>query len=91
MRRARCWTPPAPGIRPNARLRLTENRRLARSKTHVARQHEFAAGAAYAALDLRDGDEAAGAEMAKQEGDRWFTGQLRRLFPVLCDPRHVDV
>jgi len=36
-------------------LRLTEHRRLARRKSHVARQHELAAGAPHAALDLRDG------------------------------------
>ena len=73
------------------RLELTENRRLPRGKAHVARQHELAAGAAHATLDLRDGDEAACAQMAKQEGDRRFAGQLRRLLPVLFDPGHVDV
>ena len=73
------------------RLELTEDRRLARGKAHVARQHELAAGAAYATLDLRDGDEAACAQMAKQQGDRRLAGQLRRLRPVLLDPGHVDV
>ena len=29
--------------------------------------------------------------MAKQEGDRGFAGQFRRLRPVLVDPGHVDV
>jgi hypothetical protein len=29
--------------------------------------------------------------MSKQEGDRRFAGQLRRLLPVLLDPGHVDV
>ena len=73
------------------RLRLTENRRLSRGKAHVARQHEFAAGAAHAPLDLRDRDEAACAQIAKQQADRRFAGQLRRLLPVLVDPGHVDV
>ena len=48
-------------------------------------------GGAYATLDLRDGDEAARAQMAKQEGDRRFAGQLRRAFPVLADSEHVDM
>jgi hypothetical protein len=55
------------------------------------RQHELAASAAYATLDLGDRDEAACAQMAKQEGDRRFAGQFRRLRPVLVDPGHVDV
>ena len=91
MRRVECWTPPPPGISTERRLGLTENRRLARSKAHVARQHELAAGGAYATLDLRDGDEAACAQMAKQQGDRGFAGQLRCLLPVLFDLGHVDV
>src|SRR6266852_4866403 len=49
------------------RLRLSENRSLSLGKAHVACQHEFAAGGPYAALDLRDGDEAACAQMAKQQ------------------------
>jgi hypothetical protein len=49
------------------------------------------AAAASATLDLRDGDEAACAQMAKQEGDRRFAGQLRRRLPILLDPSHVDV
>src|SRR5262249_11504872 len=50
-------------------LRLPENRRLARGKAHVARQHELAAGAARAPLNLRDADEAARAETAKKKAD----------------------
>ena len=72
-------------------LRLTENRRLTRSKAHVARKYELAASAAYPTLDLRDGDETACAQMTEQEPDRRFAGQLRRLLPVLFDPRHIDV
>ena len=64
---------------------LTENRRLARGKAHVAREDELAAGAAYATLDLRDSDETARAQVTKQKGDRSFAGQLRGLFPVLFD------
>jgi hypothetical protein len=74
------------GEQTERRLYLTENRSLSRGKAHVARQHELAAGAAYATLDLRDGDEAACAQMAKQEGDRRFAGQLRRRLAVLFDP-----
>jgi hypothetical protein len=29
--------------------------------------------------------------MTEQEGDGRFAGQLRRLLPVLFDPRHVDL
>src|SRR5258707_14579512 len=36
-------------------LELTEDRRFA-SKTHVAREYEFASDAAYTTLNLRDGD-----------------------------------
>jgi hypothetical protein len=36
-------------------LQLTENRRLSRSKAHIARKHELAARTTYATLDLRDG------------------------------------
>jgi hypothetical protein len=72
-------------------LELTEDRRLPRGETHVARQHELAAGAAHATLDLRDADQAARAQMAKHEGDRRLADQLRRLRPVVRDSRHVDV
>src|SRR5205085_549125 len=67
------------GDQTERRLRLTEDRRLARGKAHVQRQHELAAGGAHAALDLCDGDEAACAQMAKQEADRRFASQLRGL------------
>jgi hypothetical protein len=77
--------------RSKPRLRLSENRRLSRGKAHVARQYELAAGGAYATLDLRDSDEAACAQVAKQEGDLGFSGQLRCLRPVFLDPGHVDV
>jgi hypothetical protein len=79
------------GEQTERRLELTEDRRLSRGKAHVAGQHELAAGAADATLDLRDGDEAAHAQMAKQEGDRQIAGQRRRLRPVFADPSHVDV
>ena len=41
------------------RRRLAEDRPLTRGKANVAGQHELAAGGAYAAFDLRDGDQAA--------------------------------
>jgi hypothetical protein len=72
------------------RLRLAENRRFA-AGAHVAGEHELVAGGADAPLDLRDADEAAGAQMAKQKPDRRFAGQLRGFRPVLFDPGHVDV
>jgi hypothetical protein len=73
------------------RLELREDRRLARREAHVARQHELAAGGANAPVDLRDADEAARAQVAKQQRDGSFAGQLRGLRPVLRDPRQVDV
>ena len=73
------------------RLELAEDRRLARGEAHVARQHELAARGADATLDLRDRDEPARAQMAKQKGNRRFAGQLRCLRPVLPDPGQVDV
>ena len=79
------------GEQTERRLELTEDRRLARGEAHVARQHELAAGGADATLDLRDGDEAACAQMAEQNGDRRLAGQLRRLRPVLGDPGQIDV
>ena len=91
MMRVRLLGCAAAGEQTERRLHLTEDRRLARAKAHVAGQHELAAGAAYATLDLRDGDQAAGAQMAKQEGDRRFAGQFRRLLPVLFNARHVDM
>ena len=37
------------------------------------------------------GDEVACGEIAEQDGDRGLAGQLRRLVPILADPRYVDV
>jgi hypothetical protein len=71
--------------------RPPEDRRLARGEAHVARQHELAAGAADAALDLRDRHQTADAEVAEQPRDRRLANELRRLGPVLRDPRHVNV
>src|SRR6202521_392169 len=76
------------GVHAEPRFRLTENRRFSCGEAHVAGQHEFTAGAADASLDLRDGDEAARAQMAKQEADRRFAGQLRRFLAVLLDLGH---
>jgi hypothetical protein len=82
--------PPA-GDQAERRLDLPEDGRFARGEAHVARQDELAAGAADATFDLRDGDEATGAEVAEQGSDGGFAGQLRRLGPVLGDPRQIDV
>jgi hypothetical protein len=79
------------GDHADGRLELTENRRLPRSEPHVACQHELAANAAHATLDLRDRDEAAGAQVAKQEADRRLPGKFRRRLPVLFDPGYIDV
>src|SRR5262245_34788343 len=73
------------------RLELTENRRLSRGKAHIAGQNKLAADAAYATLDLSDGDEPACAQMTKHEGDGWLAGQPCRCLAVLLDPGHVDV
>src|SRR5262249_45724551 len=82
---------PRAGAHTCRRLRLAENRRLSRSKAHVAGQHELAAACANAALDLRDGDQAACAEIAKHQANRCLSGQLCRLCPVLLDLGHVDM
>ena len=73
------------------RLELREDRRFARGEAHVAGEHELAASRAHAALDLRDGDEAACAQVAEQERDRRYTGEFRRFLPVLRDSRQVDM
>jgi hypothetical protein len=69
---------------------LSENRRLSGGKAHVARKYELAVGGTYATFDLRDGDQTAYAQVAKQEGDRGFSGP-RCLRPVFLDPGHVDM
>ena len=68
------------------RLELRENGGLPRGEPHVAREHELAAARSHATLDLRDGDETARAQVAKQERDRRYAGELRRFLPVLGDP-----
>src|ERR1700722_3237953 len=71
------------------RLNLTENRRLARGKAHVTREHELAARAACATLDLCNGEETACAQVAKQHGNWPLACQLCRLLPILLDSRYV--
>src|SRR6185369_5104345 len=46
-----------------SRLELAEDRRLPSGETHVAREYEFASDSAYATFDLRNRDEAAGAQI----------------------------
>jgi len=55
------------GDQAKSRLGLAEDRRPSRGKTHVARQHELAAGAAPG--DLGDGDEAGYAQVAKEQAE----------------------
>ena len=67
-------------------------RQLPRKTRNVAAiRSEHKAAAADAPFDLRNGDEAACSEIAEQDGDRGLAGQLRRLLPILADPRYVDV
>src|SRR5580704_17192098 len=76
MTRARYCAAPA-GEHTERRFHLTENRRLSSCKAHMSHaKHQLAGGAAYAALDLRDRDEAACVHMAKHEGDRRVAGGL---------------
>ncbi len=80
-----------PGIRPKAGsnwLKIADSRA---AKTHVARQHELAAGGADPPRDLGDRHEATCAQMAEQKCDRRLPGQLRRLRAVLGDAVEVDV
>jgi len=72
-------------------FRLTEDRRLACGKAHVARQHELATCAPNASRDLSDRHKPACAQVAKQQTEGRFTSQLHRLFPILRDARDVDV
>ena len=57
------------------------DRRLARGEAHVARQRELTTGAAHAAFDLSDCDQAADIETAKQEGpgEVFLSGTTRDL------------
>ena len=64
---------------------------LSRGETHVACQHELVYGRSNTPLDLRDGDEAACAQVAKQQSDGSFSTQLRGFLPVLRDLCQVDV
>jgi hypothetical protein len=57
------------GDRPEPRLRLTENRRLARSEAHVTRQYKLAVHASHAAFNLRDRDQAARAQITKEHSE----------------------
>src|SRR5262249_30756046 len=79
------------GNHTKCRLKLTEDRFLSRGKAHVARQYELIAAGTYATLDLCDGHEPACTQITKQQGERRFAGQLRRLRSVLVDFGHVDV
>ena len=81
----------ATGKHTERRLELTEDRGLSRRELHVGRQHELAADTAHATLDLRDGDEAAVAQVVEQQRKRWLARQPRCLGPILGDPCHVDV
>ena len=81
----------AAGQHAERRLELREDRGLARREAHVAGQDELAAGGAHATLDLRDRDQAAGAQMAEEQRDRRLPRELGRLLPVLRDPRQVHM
>src|SRR6476660_9272479 len=70
---------------------LTHDGGLTRSESHVTRQRELAADPAHATFDLRDGNEPAYAQIAKQQAQRWLAGQLRRRFPVPSNPGDIDV
>src|SRR5262245_16507840 len=72
-------------------FRLCEDRGLACRETHVACEYELAARAAHATRDLRDRHETAGAQISKQQADRCFASQFRRLFAVFPDPVDIDV
>src|SRR5262245_1156388 len=68
-------------------LKLTENRGLARGKTHVAGKYKLAAYTANAPRDLRDRNESAGAYVPKNLA----AVELRCRLAVLLDPSNVNV
>src|SRR5580700_6034123 len=73
------------------RFHMPEDRAAARGETHVAGQREFTACTPGAALDLGDGDEPAGAQIAEEKPQGRFAGELRGAVPVFGDPVQVDV
>jgi hypothetical protein len=79
------------GDLPERGFELREDRRLPGGEAHVARQDELAARGPNPPLDLRDGHEAAGAQVTEQQSDGRFAGQLGRFCPVLRDLRQIDV
>src|SRR4029450_10295744 len=79
------------GDHTKGRLELTEDRRLACGKAHIAGEYELAAYAANATFDLRDGNEAAGAHVPKDLADRGISVELRCRLAVLLNPSNVNV
>src|SRR6185369_12137643 len=79
------------GNHTEGRLELTEDRRLARGKAHIAGEYELTAYAANATFNLRDGDEAAGAHVPKDLADRGIPVELRCRLSVLLDPSNINV
>src|SRR6185295_14452335 len=79
------------GDHTEGRLELTEDRRLARRKAHIAGEYELTAHAANPAFDLRDGNEAAGAHVPKDLADRGISVEPRCRLAVLLDPSNVNV
>lgn len=63
----------------------------AASGAEVVGEHELPTGTAYPPLDLRDGDQAAGAQVVEQECNGRLADQSRGLSPVFLDPGQVDV
>ena len=74
------------GDQTERRLRLTEDRRLPGGEAHVARQHELAAGAAYATLDLRDTEVVYGLPSWKGDIDI-LSGDISKLRGLGWSPR----
>ena len=82
---------PPPGTEPNAGWNCPKIADSRAGKSHVAYQPNLTACTAHATLDLRDRDQAACAQMSKQESERRFACQLRRFRPVLFDAVYVHV
>ena len=73
------------------RFHMPEDRAAARGEAHVAGQREFAPCAPGAALDLGDGDEPVGAQIAEEKPQGRFARELRGAVPVFGDTSQVDV
>jgi len=82
--------PPAPGLKPSAASNWPKmaDSRAANRMSHASTN---SLPAPRAPFDLRDGHDAACAQVAEKKPDGGFAHQPGRLLPVFLDPSHVDM